>query len=160
MTLPYPSKPSITDTITTILSNTRDNLSYIDSNLGAGFKIVSFTKDLAVGSEAKNVVGVGFTPRTILFYSAEPTQSLRCWGVYGSSTGYENNCLYVYSDGTSLIYTIASNQIGIFRYGVDLSRHITFCSVTSVNNDGFDLLFIKSGAAGVGTVTGYAFCIK
>jgi hypothetical protein len=169
MTLPNANKPSIDNTINTIIEDIRENLAYLDTE-PAAYSIKIFSRNAGVGSGTSSVTGVGFEPRVILlFYCSD----LGCSGVgyYGESSYYDQFTLYknraiiggnFYRDS----YRIASLIYGMYRCAYwnlvyDSSVNYITGRVESVNSDGFTWSWtMHTTDVDIDNLHVVAFCIK
>jgi hypothetical protein len=154
MTLPYPNKPAATDIISTIVSNTKDNLDQIDSS--TKYKAISFTRDLSAAVGDVAYTGVGFNPRTIIFFADEPTSDAFSWGIYCSSNdGYTGR--HAYQSYTGVHANGYAGYVATLWVGSGLA---SFAYVTTTGSDGFTLNWANYLLAPTGTATIKAFCIR
>ena len=85
MTLPQPDKPVITDLVSDIISDIKENQDYIDANYNKQV-VVSGTWDMDAAAKlteiSESITGVGFQPSTIIMFAANTDSSFLSWGIY------------------------------------------------------------------------------
>jgi len=154
MALPYPDKPAITDIVSTIISNIKDNSDDLDTR--KKFKIVTFTKDLAVTGDVATT-GVGFSPRTLIVFSHEPTSDSMSWGMYCfNALSYTSNCI---SRSYQPLSIAGFGNKYIVHHMVAFTKSATG-KVASRDSDGFTLTWEHIMGSPTGTATIIAFCIR
>lgn len=120
----------------------------IDTNgvLSAGeFKLGNFIRDVSLEGE-QTISGIGFRPRCALFFAAASSiPNVASWGM---DTGNSRFCLYDQSNAMDGSYEATVYSIRCYMAaGVYLSGHIT-----SFNDDGFTINWVKTGSPTGGSV--------
>lgn len=111
-----------------------------------GFKVGSFSRDLATASGNQAVTGVGFKPSVILSASGLAAAGSGSVGFGGGASNYSN----IYSVGGASWYASVSYLATI---AVDISN-FQMAIIASMDTDGFTVTWTKTGSpTGTGYVT-------
>ncbi len=108
-------------------------------------KVGTFDRDTTLASGTQSVTGIGFKPKTILFFANEANTGEASFGFSsepvtgGSTANVSVNCRTATSPGT-----FNSNAASIFSF--QSSSDYYQGSLSSIDNDGFTISWTKTGA--------------
>jgi len=110
--------------------DTNADMLYSDARLKVGY----FTHDSAAASGDQEVTGVGFEPKTVIFFMGEVNQDEASWGVDDG-----NSALSISSIGTNFDYNASSIR--------DWESADNDCEgyISAFGNDGFTITWTKTG---------------
>ena len=118
------------------------DMSYADTR----FKVGSFTRDTSVASGTQAVTGVGFSPKTVIFFMAQT-------GTEESSIGFDNLTAMA---GIDCHYDGNTNQWGAYTIfsimDAETNANKYYGNISSLDADGFTISWTKAGLP-TGTIT-------
>jgi hypothetical protein len=115
-----------------------------------------FTRDTTLASGQQNISGVGFLPKVILFFVAEPNTPETSWGFSMGSGGNENFAVYNnHNISAESFQTSATECI----YDVHSAGNVYVGSIFSLSADGFAMDWTKVGTPS-GTITIFYLAIR
>ena len=106
------------------------------SNLS--YKANSFTRDISLTDSSVSITGTGFQPTLVVFIGCIGNSKVASWGFDTASSQF---CIFSGSDTNFSFYNTRSCN---FRSGS--SSNETNGAITSMDSDGFTILFTKTGS--------------
>lgn len=108
----------------------------------------SFTRGLAVASGTQAVVGVGYEPKALIFFTSAINVPRASWGFSTGAGGEQNLAWYHLVVSNAFTFTPGSGSIDIgFGSG---NRYLG--NVLSMDSDGFTITWVRTGTP-TGTAT-------
>lgn len=159
MTLPQSDKPSTDDLVKDILSDTKENLDYLDTNIFSlkYHRAVITTLDSSTisNNDTTVVTGVGFEPSTIMLFGVNLDYA-HSQGIYhASSTPTQATHTYYKDDNNVWYLQNFIYRVGPEEYGVGIIQ----CYVSATGSDGFTLTWSVSGTC-TGVNKMVALCMR
>ena len=113
------------------------------------FKLGTFTRDISLASGTQEVTGVGFTPKTVIFFAAINAVCSSS-GIDDGSTSYSITHTYANAAGTGGLYSIFASISATNEY---------YGEITTLGSDGFTITWAKEGTP-TNTLTIYYLASK